>query len=576
VSPRGLFALGLALLAGGFLLLNPPEEERSELAPEVGPEEASPKPARSAPHLEPEGPAVTIPPAPAADRQSVATAGKPHQVHITGRLVDQDNRPLVGVTFQAALVENTYGKPGILTAAPFTEGLRFPITADLSTNANGDFQIETPEPRSTIPAGSLYLSVHTGAFSGSAALHEGASKELGTGAIVVQRGPLLVAGHVLSPEGHPLPNIRLRLDRGTATWTPQSGHQRLSPLAEARTDDWGAFQFFRQPDSEPSRGPWKTTATWLWFAASQEPIPDGTDDLVLTLARLGGLDAWIAMPRGRSPFSWHMLLLPAGEPAPNFPIGRPRTLGAHLVTSVHNTLHIHDVTPGWYDLHIYSAEFEDLVLTLGGLEVPAGACEDPRLKPIDIVASIPKALLHVTDSSGQDLDRVQLSAHRPSHTIWPASEVALALTGPSPIELPVFGGVRELIVASPGYRTRRLQSVTSDRTIVLESGLHVTLEFDEPPAWKALPAEYTLHAQLSLQNAVFSPTPPPRIDQGPAELAIGGPGTYKIELILDPHDATEQRLPMRVPTQPETVEIAEDGQLVRITPLPGFFKTLVE
>lgn len=584
---RLLLAIGLAILVCCYFLLPTFEGSGSGLVPEAANTQAPS--GRSAPHLETALPA--LPPDAHELRESVAAAQASASLPaISGQLVTTNGKPLSNRHCDAVVVRRRGGSSVPMTIARLSRRSRVPLPESFTTDSDGFFHAKLPDlPTSSFEENEFWLSVHTSSFSGFGLLvpEDEDPSQLNAGQLAVPCGAVIVAGHVRNHEGNPLPLARVRVEPRESP----SGARRFildSPDFEFefprhndfRTDDWGAFQIFDDGESTQGTGPWDVLASLRSFRGSREAVPTGTQDLELTLIVLGQVKGHFVEPPEPRIFTWHALLLPVGQPPPERLHESPRTLGSYSTaqglavfspngrTSRQGTFTLLGITPGWYDLHVYNAQLDARVLTLARLEVPSGPCLDARLKEIDPMAFVPNASIHVTDSNASPLEHVRISMRPGSDE----REVQLSPDGPSPRLIPLMQDA-PVLISAPGYQPLELNHVTGDRTVVLERGFHVTLELAETAAWKALPPEYTLLALLKLESAI--PTSPARIDAGTAEVAIGGPGTYTIQLILDPHDPSEQRLPLRVPTQTNTVEITKDGQAVRIKPLPGFFESLV-
>ncbi len=480
------------------------------------------------------------------------TFESPDILRLTGRAVDEENRPIRRAALRATVVAQKR-----TTAAPTSGALNAIATAGrigrLDTDHDGRFSWE-------IPAGVTdgdwaLLTVRQGDAEQQAVfdLHATAETTIELGDVPFRQPRLVVAGWVLGSFGAPVPGAHVMATPLLPPGSRPEGTMSPTFLAPAVTDESGYFEI---------RGPTRAEELSISVQAGEYPslivtAPVGRTDLELVLQMPGSL-------RGR------LLLDPQLNPADlevrSLPIDRTKSI--YRSGSDETRLR----ADGSFELSTPNVPF---LLILDGsywvgppLRVvesiePAGIADSIDLGTIDLRGRLHSTRLIVLDAQERPVagltvtDRGE-SSHGMPHLSYPLSP---SLDGTRLHHAALPQAAR---IAAPAMKGVDIELRGGDLTVRLEAGLQVRIEV---LGWEEVPAELALWARYqALEGAEMGTV---AFDRPQALWHPSEPGVYSLRLdvrrrsgpgssmaLRSIHDDPSAEVPVAVSDTPDLQEVS--------------------
>lgn len=352
------------------------------------------------------------------------------------------------------------------------------------------------------------------------------------GDVRLTQPPLIASGRVVDENGDPLRGADVVVQR-KVYWgeriVDESGEQRFYwqqewPLRTA-TDRQGAFAIRgRVEDGELGLG---AQREGYYSEADPTSFVLGATDVELVL-NTGGSVAGNVVVDEHVPFDAVNVYLDRGD------------------EQGHDYAHVDDegefeflsLSSGSFDLVVELEGTHEEVRRIEGVSVEAGGdSEDARLRDIDLRGSITYVALTLVDEDGDPVEGAQIwvdptgeAGDSPDLHAWDRRPVRIATGKPSV----------DLRIEANGYRRVELEDVSSDREVVLASGIPVRVVVSPAPS---LPPSHELQLQLhQVAGGGSSWTDWAEVDgSGEVALRLAGPGTHRAQFTLysnDEHSST--------------------------------------
>lgn len=299
------------------------------------------------------------------------------------------------------------------------------------------------------------------------------------GRVVVDLGPIVVAGRVVDPAGNPQAGAHVEV-----AWTPAPSQDdrrfrsRFSGLRvqrlRTRTDGEGRFELRGHHDPE---GRFTIRARGGRMASARETLVPGSSNVSLVMQPLGGLRGRVrkAHPELEGSARLRVRLLQEDQDVP---------VGARwltISTEEDGTFERRDLAPGAYEIQV---RFEGMVeLEVPRVLVPSGKVAAPgALQDLVVGAERIPASVRVTDHNGRPVEnatvlpRAELGEdgrYLQMHTTDAQGRVTILLP-------PRYEDLR-MQVRSPGHRTVHLRNPTFPVEVRLQAP--TSLEVHLRPSW---------------------------------------------------------------------------------------------
>ncbi|MCU0864216.1 MAG: hypothetical protein MUC36_10515 [Planctomycetes bacterium] len=405
-------------------------------------------------------------PAQPGERVAVALPLGPQQLVLAGRLLLAPDRPVAGGTVAAALWRADRDVSA-LVLHPIADG-RFDLVLGQRQEAAAfwlELRLELPAPAAAdgAPSGP---PTRLGARVRIPNLAGGSRHELGE--VLLAPLPLLVHGIVVDDRGEPIADADVHVqqqDPPAPDRDPAEAFHTL-PLFRTRSGPDGTFAI----DGELPPGALRVRAdTDRHFAASL-PLPRPGQPLRLEIARNGILRGRVLLPDWLPDRAISLQLVPfdpAAQPRGTMAIELGRGRGGRFV--------VEPLRPGRYDARVLLRNVNEPLLVLPDVFVQPGETVDPRLRPLDLRASLHRYRLRAIDAAGQPLALDGPILGRLQNQFGTVEEAAFRWQG----------GRAELITPSPqadltffgrGLRTTRLSLPPGDHDVQLPTLRPVLVE----------------------------------------------------------------------------------------------------
>jgi hypothetical protein len=342
-----------------------------------------------------------------------------------------------------------------------------------STDAKGVLWLDLPGSPELPTEVEISLSGHGNRQSGNADVKAHVVQSTGLvdlGDVILRRGPLAVSGRVLRPDGSPAVGAQIR-----ARMTPVE--QRRSPVVtpEAYLHVEEANGRFAWYESRERATPETQVLLEASLEAKDQPkliaraqrVALGTEDVELRLEALGTIEAtW----REGAPWLFHDLEahLEPEDPAASVTIQRVGSIRP-------SGIGFGPQLAGRYALRLRAQQA--LLFEIPGLVIRAGeACDDPRLRGIDLGASVTLLAYELSNPAGREgRPRGRLYA-RPSGESTFAWVTRDFWDRQARIALP--RGRYDVAILAAGARLVRFFEVEQGQRVELEAGLPVLLALE--------------------------------------------------------------------------------------------------
>ncbi|HYC76282.1 MAG TPA: carboxypeptidase-like regulatory domain-containing protein, partial [Planctomycetota bacterium] len=379
----------------------------------------------------------------------------------TGRVVDENGAPRVGVAVLVDAESTTSGPGKALTAddgtfrcglkvavePPFPEAYR----VDLRESAgSGSWRFRAEPIRDVAPV------------SGVA--------DLGT--IVWRRTPPFCGGRVVGPDGRPVPGATVRFFRDAGAWIPDAPHDGV------KTDAQGRFLMPALTPPRPEPESRRAVAAAAKHLASVEPVvfQPGALDVVVGLEPCGDLSGSYRIGGPKAAGVGHV----KAEDAVSVVFLGPSAEGSPWLRKVDDEAYVAEFhVPGWVRAtHLRPGRlrvefrrrgFATPLHVVDGVEIRAGeVCRDPRLQDVDLSAALGRVVVTVTDEAGRPLDGAEI------HVLGPDGDWRRDAAGSDGRVQADLAGATDVWATAKSRRPRRVRGVTAGMEVRLESALTCT------------------------------------------------------------------------------------------------------
>jgi hypothetical protein len=440
------------------------------------------------------------------------------------RVLDPQGQPLVDQEWSGAFEHHGRCDELVATRSDAAGELRWPLppSATLVTSASLWLWSPTQEPR-WIARCALPVPLAAGPIA--------------LGDLRLAEIPVGAQGIVVDPAGAPVSGARLEL----------RGRQASDALPHSLRRGWattnaeGRFAF-RVPESVPR---FELTTRAAGFPARKledlERAAPESLNLRIALRASGEITGSVLLEDDRERPHWRVELLDErGERIEQSYLGA-RSFGFHALSAgCSYTLRFVLPCETVDDLSNHRSGACLVLLEVSGLRIPesGGACEDPRLREVDLRGLVLVREFLVVDAQRQPLVRSVCGlALRGTDGILRSAE---RLTdGAGRVEWLGPGELRELHLGVLGYAIAALEPNLATQRVELVRGLPVVIELESgapeiPPGfelWPSLRHEALPELWIAAFSNPFLDFEAP-IRDGRAEIFVAGPGTYSVHWML--------------------------------------------
>jgi hypothetical protein len=435
------------------------------------------------------------------------------------RLLDEEGRPTLGDTH----VRMRMNAPGAFSSVGGT-------LTDHESVAWLDLPGEPPLPAEL----EIELTGHGNRNVGNASVKVQIAQARGLidlGDVLLRRGPLAVSGRVLRPDGSPAVGAELR-----ARWTDAKQGDGLidTPSASLRIEDaegsfaWYASRERATPETQVTLEASLQEKDQPGLVARRQRVALGTTDVELRLEAPGTIAATWREGAPWQPDDFEARLEPEDPTSP----ATHQQAGAVVPSGIRFLPQL----AGRYTLRLSTPRGP--LLQIQGLVIPAGAaCDDPRLRDIDLGSQVTLLIYEITNPPERE--------GRPRGMLYarPTGEAGAPWTRrefrgeQARIALP--RGRYDIAILAAGARLVRYSDVDQGQRVELEASLPVVLALEGRP--EGLGAEEHLRARLELTlDGLLLAADSDRFDaQGLARAFLPAPGRYGVSWLRDEERGTQ-------------------------------------
>ncbi|MFO1078480.1 MAG: hypothetical protein U1E73_12220 [Planctomycetota bacterium] len=354
------------------------------------------------------------------------------------------------------------------------------------------------------------------------------------GDVVLDHGPLLLAGTVVDGERRPLADATVFLHTRTKV-RDRDYWPRLQTSGLDKTGADGHFAVYLRHGGKDPGLDLKLTATCTGFVTARElPQWRGDDHAVVLLQQAGSIAGSLRFADGKTPPNTVLLLKSAGI-----------ACSASNPDS-HGEFDLEGLAAGVYSLQVNCPLLVDAAgkpqpLTIDGLEVRAGeTCRDPRLQGLRVEPALQSVRITIVDRAGKPLQEglVNIAGTRGDASFRADGKGVCTVCAPV---LPV-----DLEVTAFGCRVQHLQAVSGDTRVELDPGIEVRLRAGTKvngtsPYWHLAVDLYGVRADGGRGERTYGDAFPwdrQTFDaDGELALRLPGPGTYtcRFRVYVDNH-----------------------------------------
>jgi hypothetical protein len=304
---------------------------------------------------------------------------------------------------------------------------------------------------------------------------------LDLGEIVLDHGPLLLAGHVIDAGGGPIQRAHFELSASADSIDAQAPTLLVAPSIGSRED--GSFALVARDERAPAPGAQLllTTTCRGYVTDARHPVRLGESGVEIRLASAGSLEGTLELVEGMAPGDLDLVLV-SGTNQKNSLHPQARTFRFDSLAAGVYSLQALTAASRWSSDRVPLAQVD-------GLQVVAGeACRDPRLQPLRIEDGRIAVRVRVLDGSRAPIREAWVVA-------WGMESYKTPLTnedGECVVRvrsLPV-----DAEIGAVGYRGQRLSMGAQELTVVLERGNPVRFTTSLLPSGSD--PEYRLRIQL--------------------------------------------------------------------------------
>jgi RNA polymerase sigma-70 factor (ECF subfamily) len=471
-----------------------------------------------------------------------------------GRFVRNDGRPWPACTAEAL---------ARLQPMP-TDAAGFPDAQQLPVGADGRFALEVQNARP--PHGSLgyrFMAPDPDG-NGSVMAFVGFDQDvppegLDLGDVLLDHGPLLVAGCVVDPGNRPVAGAQLQLHASAPALT-QERWRPVFTSGTQRTGDDGRFALFLpRGERDPGDRLGLTARRDGFVAAPARECARGDARLLVVMQPAGGLAGSLVLGDGLAAGDLVVWLVEAATPS----------LGQLVQVGNDGSFALENLPAGMHSLKVYRRGLDNRperqpAVVVDGLQVLAGAeNRDPRIQQLRIDTVHPTVRIQVVDRNSTPL-RGALVSVAGLRNAEPAVADEAGVCRVRAERLPV-----DLEVTAFGYRARHLQGVADDARVVLDDGIAVQLRagaqsIGRTPHHRLGVHLYDVDAAGVRRDATYGRAYPWQLRyfdaSGELAISVPQPGVYECEVFVYVEGDDHVGRAGPVPMPPPRITVLERGE----------------